>query len=846
MENFNIKETEIYKAVQMERFSYFRLIEELERASLIFFFLFFIVFVYGFLGQNLPYSVNRPVLGFLMIFFCLYIFLSIQSAFFNRKIKKPFLPGELKEVSLNPGGYNLADFLSFDSAKAVSRAIKSNVSPEITSTHVLEALLRNDHELEFVFNRLLLDLNGFKEAVSRKIKEFAVVKEGDIYFSESFDRAIYGALAEAAKRNHERIELGDLFSSLAKTDEVFEDILNLNNLKAEDIDNLVWWLETIKKRSRKFYDYDNLVSGGTLAKGWTAGYTITLDKYSIDLTRMVRSSEMEFLGHEEEIEAVERILATRGENNVLLVGEAGVGKRSLVYHLAQKSLAGECLEEVNHKKVVELDMASLLARIENVEEVEVTLDKIFQEATTAGNIILVIDGIDSYIGQQSSLGTINISGILSPYLRFTEFQVIGITTYEGLHKNIEKNSAILSLFNKVEVKELSRADTLRLLEDLTFSLEAQYHIFISYPALRQIVSMAERYFPSMVFPEKGIDLLKEVVVYLATLRTKEKILLPKHVAKLVTQKTEIPVGEVEGKEKEILLKLEDLIHSRIINQEEAVKEVCTALRRARSEITVRKGPMGAFLFLGPTGVGKTETSKALAEHYFGSESRMIRMDMSEFQNTKDIDRLIGSSKEEGLLTTPVRENPFSLILLDEFEKAHSNILNIFLQVLDEGHITDGAGRKVDFRNTIIIATSNAGYQIILKALKEKEEWENVKNQILDYIFKERIFRPELVNRFDATVVFTPLSKENLLDIAQLMLSSLQKNLKEKGIEFIITEELKERMVELGYDPKFGAREMRRVIQENVENSIASAFLADELPRGCRVEISPEDFSLIVK
>lgn len=843
--NFKLKETEIYKSLAIERFSYFRLVDDLKRVCFVFFVLFVILFTYGFFGQNWPYSINRPLLGFVIMFFCLFVFFWIQEAFFNTKIKNPTLLLGIDQAVLDTEKYNIAELLSLESARAMNSAIKTSKAPETTSTHILKFVLKSKSlKLNFIFNRLLLDKKQIEDIVDGEVEKMAIVKTGPVHFSESFEKTIEESLKQAAAKKQERIEIEDLFSALAKTDPVFKKILLTKRLKAEDIENLCWWLQTTEKRKykrKRFWDKDNLAKIGTLAKSWGAGYTITLDKYARDLTEEIRRKDLEFVGHQEEIEAIERILATRGENNVLLVGQPGVGKRSIIYHLAQKSNKGESLPEVNFRRVMELDMSSLLAQIESVEEVEVVLDKVFQEATKAGNITLVIDGIDTYIGQQAGLGTINISGILSPYLRYTEFQIIGITTYEGLHKNIEKNSAVFSLFSKVEVQELSLQDTLLLLEDITPSLESQYKIFISYLALREIVSMAEKYFPSEAFPEKALNLLKEVVVQ----KKKEEILLPSHVAKLVTQKTEIPVGDVESKEKEVLLNLEAKMHERVINQNQAVKEICTALRRARSEITTRKGPMGAFLFMGPTGVGKTETSKALAATYFGSEDRMIRLDMSEFQNTKDIERLLGTTTEDGLLTTQVRENPFSLLLLDEFEKANSNILNLFLQVLDEGHITDGVGRKVDFKNTIIIATSNAGYQIILKAVKNNEKWEGVRQKILDYIFEERIFRPELVNRFDAAVVFTPLSKQNLLDIAQLMLNSLTKNLKEKGIEFIITKELKEKIVDLGYNPTFGAREMRRVIQEHVENNIASAFLADELPRGCKLQINPKDFSLII-
>jgi ATP-dependent Clp protease ATP-binding subunit ClpA len=324
----------------------------------------------------------------------------------------------------------------------------------------------------------------------------------------------------------------------------------------------------------------------------------------------------------------------------------------------------------------------------------------------------------------------------------------------------------------------------------------------------------------------------------------EKIVLPKHVDFIIKEKTKIPVGEIETKERNILLNLEKFLRERVIGQEEAIKEIASALRRARANISHRPGPAGSFLFLGPTGVGKTETAKALADIYFGSEKRMIRLDMSEFQNLEDIKKLLGAPNQEGLLTTRVRENPFSLILLDEFEKANPNILNLFLQVFDEGHLTDGEGRKVDFRNNIIIATSNAGYQIIIDALEnDGRGWTNIKKKILDFIFSNSIFRPELINRFDAVVVFRPLTKENLLSISELLLNKIKNNLFLKGIEFVITPELKEKIVELSYSPTFGAREMRRVIQDKVENVLAVGILSNKLIKGSSVKINPENFTL---
>jgi len=334
------------------------------------------------------------------------------------------------------------------------------------------------------------------------------------------------------------------------------------------------------------------------------------------------------------------------------------------------------------------------------------------------------------------------------------------------------------------------------------------------------------------------------VVYVQTKR--EKVVMPHHVSEIISNKTQIPVGKMEAKEKETLLNLEDLIHQRIVNQEEAVKGISVAMRRARSGISSKTRPMGSFLFLGPTGTGKTETSKALAQIYFGSEDKMIRLDMSEFRRMSDVSRLIGASSPvemQGLLTTPVRELPFSLVLLDEIEKAHPNILNLFLQVLDEGHITDGQGRKVVFSNTIIICTSNAGADMIFKEVESGNPID--KQQLLNSLIEKSLFKPEFINRFDATVIFHPLTKDNLLKIAQLSFKGLQKSLKEKEIDFEITEPLKEKIVELSYKPEFGAREMRRVVQDRVENVIATALISDQIKKGDRIEINPETFEIMI-
>ena len=849
---FNLKKAKIYRAVKWSRNPAFILAKPFKKLFFVLFILTFLLFLYGFLAGNFSPGSNSALFGFSVIFLTLVVGFWLKNSFLNLKLKKPVVSFTIKDALEKLKDVNLAEFLDFETAEAVLAAdkfAKSSKLPPTNSTALFHFLLEKTSGLEFIFSRDLLDINEIKSMLKNKMKEYLEKEKPALGYTQDYQDTIWESLKIAQKRNHQRVVVGDILSALAIYDPVFQKILMDANLKKEDIENLTWWLESLKKKieeKKRWWEYRNLMKKGTLAKEWTTGYTLTLDKYSTNWTEIAKKQGFpEIIGHEKEIEEIERILARHEYNNVLVVGEPGIGRKGIIQGLVEKAILGQSLPEVNYKRVVELNMLALLSEISDPEEMVATLDKIFQETISAGNVVLVINEFHNFIGVKPGLGKIDISGVISPYLPFPEFQVVAVTTYEGLHRNIEQNSSVLNLLEKVDVSEISEREAMMILENLALVLEQKYRIFVSYPALREVVSLTDRFFPSLPFPKKALDLLDEVMIYVKK-STKDKVVLPQHVAKIVTDKTQVPVGEMEVKEKEVLLNLEKLIHQRIINQQEAVKEVSTAMRRARAEVTIRKGPMGTFLFLGPTGVGKTETSKALAQIYFGSETRMIRLDMSEFQDTKDIPRLIGSAGEEGLLTTQVLESPFSLILLDEIEKAHPNILNLFLQVLDEGFLTDGLGRKVDFKSSIIIATSNAAYQIILQALREKTEWSSVKQKLLDYIFEKGIFRPEFINRFDAVVVFRPLSKENLLDIVELMLQSLKKNLEEKGIDFKITLPLKEKIVELGYDPTFGARAMRRVIQDKIENVLASALLSGQLKRGDKAEIDPEVFTLKIK
>lgn len=839
---FNLKEAKIFKAVKWHNLPIFRWAGLAKKVFLIF--TFFNILLYFLITPT-----DDSFSGLAFIFLSFTFWFLIIEAFFKLKLVQP----KFKE-----NGKNLAEFLDFQSARAVWQSLlwsKNRRFPEINSSILFYYLLCNNPEIDFIFHRALVDPEQVKgtiiEYLESQFSEASLwqkIKSREISYSTDFQETINEALKTSQQRNHQRITVGDLITSLSKNNPLFREILIKFNLKYEDIENLCWWQERIAKKiakKKRFWDKENLTEKGSFANDWAAGYTITLDKYSTDWSAALRKFGFkEAIGHDKELAELERILSRMEINNVLLIGKPGSGRKTIVQALAMKSLLGQSLPEINHKRIVQLDLTTLLSDIDNFEEVEETINSIFTEVVSAGNIILVINDFDSYIGGQIRPGVIDISGLISPFLRLPQFQIIAITDYSGLHKNIEPNTALIGLFEKVEVSEISEKATIMILEDLVPLFESRHKKFISYPVLRNIVVFSSRYLPASPFPKKAIDLLDEIMVY-ACSQKKKRLVLAEDVAEVISAKTQVPVGEIESKEREVLLNLESLLHQRIVNQEEAIKEVASALRRARVELKERKRPMGCFLFLGPTGVGKTETAKALAEFYFHSEAKIIRLDMSEFQDVQDIPRLIGSAEQEGLLTTRVNEDPFSLLLLDEIEKTHPNILNLFLQILDEGHITDGLGRKTSFRNCIIIATSNAGAQIIWEDVRLDKKLDIIKEDLLDILFKKKIFRPEFINRFDAIVVFKPLTKENLLAIADLMLSRIKKDLeKEKDIEFSFDNELKQRIVDFAYNPAFGAREMNRVIADRIENVLALALLKKEINRGDKIKINPESFGII--
>lgn len=844
---FNTKKTTQSKTLRLLAFPFFKYSGTLSQLFLYLFIASFLsipLYLLGFVSMNVAAKIT------VFFFVCFIIFLQTYS-FVESKVKRQETKVKLSDVTSNMEGYNLAEFLSLESCDIVNNAIlisKWKNLPQVSSEVLLYSLLQKSQDARTLILRLGIGVRRMEDDLKNYLEEQRGHDKADVLFSESFEKTIQEALNLAGQRARGFIGEKEILIALSKNDEFLKKILVQHDLKDKDLENITLWLDNLEEKiqdSKKFWTRENLLKFGSLGRDFASGFTVTLDQFSINWWKITRSSVFgDIIGHQKEIEEVQTILTKSSFKNALIVGEVGVGRKSIVQAVAKKCYLGQTLPELNDKRVVELDMVSLLARIQDPEILETTIDEILSEAALAGNVILVIDDLDKFVGQDTQKpGTVDISGILAKYLAHPNFLIIAITSYDGLHRKIEQTPSFLEYFRKVEVSEISEIDTIKVLQNLAIEFEQKNKILILYPTIREIVNLTARYFPNVPFPKKAIDVLDEAVSYVRSQR--EKVLRPSHVIKIISEKSEIPLGKVEFKEKEVLMNLEDLIHQRIVNQQEAVKEISISMRRARAGIGSKKRPMGTFLFLGPTGVGKTETAKALAQIYFGSEEKMIRIDMSEFQAISDIPRLIGSVspvEQQGLLTTPVRENPFSLVLLDEIEKAHSNILNLFLQVFDEGHITDGQGRKIIFTNTIIICTSNAGAEMIFKSVESGVSIN--KDELFNLLFAKGIFRPEFVNRFDAAVLFNPLTKDNLTDIAQLMLGSLGKSLKEKDIDFVVTQKLKDKIVNLSYKPQFGAREMRRVIQDKVENNVAEALLSETITKGDKIEIDSESFKIV--
>lgn len=713
---------------------------------------------------------------------------------------------------------------------------------------------------------------------------------------------------EAARFNEKRVGTEHLLIALMKeTEGVAARLLNTMGVNVKKL-----FKDIIVAMGRDIADFkDEFKTGQPKSKK-----PQMLAQYSRDLTEMAKNGKLDaVIGRQNEINRVIQILSRRTKNNPCLIGEPGVGKTAIVEGLASRIVEGDVPDTIINKRVLTLDLSGMVAGSKYRGEFEERIKKVIDEVKTDGNILLFLDELHTVIGAGGAEGAIDASNILKPSLARGEIQLIGATTLEEYRKHIEKDAALERRFQPVKVEEPTEAETVEILNGLKERYEEFHNVVILPEAIQAAAKMSKRYINDRFLPDKAIDLIDEAAskkklsshvkpdnikktekeikaleeekidsieagdfdttrdIKVKLEKKKEKLdrlnrawekgnvennltIGENDIAEVVSMWTKIPVSKIQEEETERLLKLENTLHDRVIGQSEAVSAVAKAIRRGRVGLNDPNRPIGSFLFLGPTGVGKTELSKALAYAMFGSESSLIRVDMSEFMEKHTVSKLIGSPPgyvgydEGGQMSEKVRRNPYSVVLFDEIEKAHPDIFNVLLQVLDDGRITDSTGRVVDFKNTVIIMTSNAGAQNIIQPKNlgfmsqadEKKDHENMKNKVMEEV--KRLFKPEFLNRIDDIIVFHTLSKDEIGQIVDLMINSVNKRtLEQMKISIELDKDAKDYIVSKGYDSKYGARPLRRTIQNEIENVLAEKILEGEVKNGSKVLVFCKDGKL---
>jgi len=731
--------------------------------------------------------------------------------------------------------FNLYKVFSFELAKVWNRGIGDDWQKKGSKELLLA--LNESEDMAFILVRIGVP--------NEEIKKLASVLSSKKSLVDFVARALKIAEAES----HHQIEVGDLFVAICEYQSEVNRFIEDLGLDVKDILNIVYWqTDVIRdniKAKKKLIDPDDLHLTGGIGRDWAYGYANLLKQYSSDLTEAIshKGLGLEIVGHDKEIKSMEEALTRQTGGNAILVGDAGVGKRTTVLGFAKRVLEGKAMGSLKNKHVVEIDTDAILAGAGTGGDITARLTGVLNEAVRAGNMILFIDNIQNLFSSGDA-GKVNATEILLHYLETKGVYLVGTSDISSFNRYIGTNGALMQHITKINITEPTKVEMVRILEDVVPRVEYHTDSLVIYQTLKEVIKAADKYILNIPNPEKSITLLDGSAASASASRGKT-IIVPKDVDSYVVEKYDVPSSEIGKGEKEKLLNLEDTMHTRVIGQNEAIDAIANAMRRARAQITDSKKPIGSFLFLGSTGVGKTETAKALAESYFGEEGRMIRFDMSEYQNKQDIYRFIGSNiggeEQPGELTSKVREKPFSLILFDEIEKAHPDILNLFLQVLDEGYLTDGSGRKVSFTNNIIISTSNAGANLIRKSISSGSEYEKTKRELMNYLQEKNIYRPEFLNRFTQVVIFSPLSFEEINKVATLMLDKLIKDIKKnKGVELEVLPDAVSKLAKIGFDPQMGARPMARVIQDRLENLLAKKLLSGEIKKGIKISVSAID------
>ncbi len=620
--------------------------------------------------------------------------------------------------------------------------------------------------------------------------------------------------------------------------EMKERFITAHMLNKDNYQEVEKWFERLYEKyysNTQWWKLNNLQSYPPIARDWAVGYTPTLDDFTEELTDPAYQSYMKHVvARENEIAQIERMLSKSENANVMLVGEEGVGRRTIIDALSKKIYEGKINPLLIYKRVLLVNMEKILTRYIEQKQREEFFEELLIEAAAARNVIIIIENIDKYITHGED--RVDLTTSVAKFAK-SSVQIIGLTTPFLYEKYIEPNDQINQEFTKIDVAEVKKEEAFQILLDTAEDFEKRYQILIPYETIRIAVDKSDFYITSTPFPEKAMQLLDNACIY-TTQTLKKRVVTPQIIDVVLSEKTHVPTT-LTNEMKEKLLKLEQLLKKRVISQQEAVMELASALRRSFLLMGKRRKPLASFLFLGPTGVGKTETAKAIAEVFFESEKSLLRFDMSAYQTRLSIPQLVGSMEMQspGLLTKTIREQPYGVLLLDEIEKADTDLLNIFLTILDEGYFTDGLGKRVDCKNLVIIATSNAGSDFIFNSLSEKTENAVMDQQIftqklIHHLVEQHIFTPEFLNRFDGVVAYNPLEENNIVMIAKKFLKPVTEQIESMyKIKVNVSDATLQALAEKSYDPAFGARDMERILRQDIEDKLAKMIFEGRAKEG---------------